>query len=77
MLIGLAEKYSTNAAKFYKKRLSALILERALTEKQPPRNTDELIDRGVEGAKDFGKKTEKEFIKIGNYMESKFSSLFK
>ena len=44
-------KYKSSEAKYYKKYLAATVLDRAFSQKPPPKNVDEMIDKGVEVTK--------------------------
>ncbi len=70
-------KYTSAAAKYYKKRLSALVLDREFKLEQPARNTDEAIDKGVKSAKELGVKAEQNLVKFGDYLDKKFGDMFK
>ncbi|CDW89161.1 arf1-directed gtpase-activating [Stylonychia lemnae] len=72
----IGKKYRTKATKYYKRRLSALVQEQEFVEIQPVRNTEELVDRGLEKSKVVLDKAETKIVGFGKYLDKKISNLF-
>lgn len=48
-------KYDSKAARYYRKKLTSEATGVSFSEKEPPKNAEEYLDRGVEGAKSAAK----------------------
>lgn len=78
----VAAKYKHAAASFYRKKISAEALGHVYDGKEPPKNAEEFLDRGVEGAKVAAKTAGEGLSKVGSaiaekYKESGISEKFK
>ncbi|CDW84635.1 UNKNOWN [Stylonychia lemnae] len=65
-------KFNSNPIKYYKKRLFALAQGVEFNQEQPPRNAEEILNRGVDGAKNLGKKAGEGIMKFGGLVGEKF-----
>lgn len=65
-------KYKSAAASYYRRRLSAEATGQVFVGKEPPKNAEEFLDRGVEGAKTVAKATGEGLAKVGNVIGEKF-----
>lgn len=68
----IQDKYKSRAAKYYKRRLSALAQEREFTEEAPAKNIEEVLGRGVGTAKGIANKAEDGLSKFGTFISGKF-----
>ena len=73
----IASKYKSSEAKYYQKRLAAIVQEKTFTEKPPARNMDEYLDKGADISKKAVKKTEVVLSNLGNTLDKKFNQWFK
>ena len=48
-------KYTSNASGYYKRKLASECSGLPFSEKEPPKNAEEFLERGVEGAKSVAK----------------------
>jgi ADP-ribosylation factor GTPase-activating protein 1 len=68
---GVSQKYESAAARFYRKKLNAEATGRPFSEKEPPKNAEEYLDRGVEGAKSVAKSAGEGIVKGVNILGNK------
>lgn len=68
----IAAKYKSAAASFYRKKISAEALGHQYDGKEPPKNAEEFLDRGVEGAKVAAKTAGEGLVKVGSAISEKF-----
>ena len=70
---GIQAKYTSNAAGYYKRKLASEAAGLPFGEKEPPKNAEEYLDRGLEGAKGVAKTAGDGILKgvgiIGNKFE--------
>ena len=66
-------KYLSSAAQYYKKKLAAEATNQVFTDKEPPKNAEEILDRGVEGAKNLASKTGEGIVKGYNILGDKIA----
>lgn len=65
-------KYSSGAAGYYKRKLAAEATGLPFSEKEPPKNAEEYLDRGLEGAKNVAKTAGDGIVKGVNIIGDKF-----
>lgn len=65
-------KYASAAAAYYRRKLGADASNQPFSEKEPPKNAEEYLDRGVEGAKSVAKSAGEGIAKVGNVIGEKF-----
>ena len=70
-------KYNSTEAKFYAKRLAAMVQGLQFLEKPPARNVDDYMDKGADFSKRAVKKTEVTLTNIGSSVNKKFNQWFK
>ena len=70
----IAAKYKSNAAAYYRRRLAAQAVGLPFTEKQPPRNAEEFLEKGVDGAKSVALKAGEGIVSIGQSIGGKIES---
>lgn len=68
----IASKYKSAAASYYRKKLAAETLGHTYDGKEPPKNAEEFLDRGVEGAKVVAKNAGEGLVKVGSAISEKF-----
>jgi hypothetical protein len=72
----IADKYRTSEAAFYKRRMAAKVMEKEFTEKAPPRNVDEMMDKGLDMSKKAVKKGGEVLSKAGAVIDKKLNQWF-
>ena len=65
-------KYQSAASSYYRKRLAAQCSGLHFDGKEPPKNAEEFLDRGVEGAKVVANKAGEGIVKVGSAISEKF-----
>ena len=68
-------KYSSSAASYYRRKLAAEVSGHMFDEKEPPKNAEEYLDRGVEGAKNVALGAKQGIIKVGGQIGEQFEKL--
>lgn len=68
-------KYKSAAASYYRRKLSCEATGLPFSEKEPPKNAEEFLDRGVEGAKVAAKSAGEGIVKVGNAIGDKFKEI--
>lgn len=66
-------KYTSSPASYYRKRLAAEATGRSFVDKEPPKNAEEYLDRGVEGAKSVAKTAGEGIVKGVGILGDKFA----
>ena len=66
-------KYTSKVAKYYRRKLAALVQNREFKEEQPARNIEEVFGKGVSTAKDIGIKAEEGVKKFGTFLGEKIN----
>jgi hypothetical protein len=73
----ISAKYNTAEAKFYAKRLAAMVQGVQFLEKPPAKTVDDYLDKGADFSKKAVKKTEVVLTNIGSTLDKKFNQWFK
>lgn len=68
-------KYTSSPASYYRKRLAAEATGRSFVDKEPPKNAEEYLDRGVEGAKSVAKTAGEGIVKGVSIIGDKFAEI--
>ena len=68
----IANKYNTTAASYYRRKLAHEATHQFFDEKEPPKNAEEYLDRGVEGAKKVAAQAGQGLAKVGGQIGDKF-----
>ena len=69
----IASKYSSKAAKYYRKKVAAEAMGNELTEKPPAKNVEEIMDRGMEKGKNVAKQAEQGIKRFGTAIDKRIS----
>ena len=68
-------KYASSAANYYRRKIAHEATYLPFTDKEPPKNADEFIDRGVGQAKKVAFAAGKEITTLGGKIGEKFQEL--
>jgi phage tail tape-measure protein len=71
----IQNKYTTSAAKYYKQKLAAEVNGLPFNEKEPPKNAEEYLDRGVATTKEIASKAGQGLVKVGDTIGQKFTEM--
>lgn len=71
----IQNKYDSAAAKYYKKKLAAEVNGLNFEEKEPAKNTEELLDRGIDKSKELAVKAGQGLSKVGESIGHKFQEM--
>ena len=71
----IQNKYESAAAKYYKKKIAAEANGLPFDDKEPAKNAEELLDRGLDKSKELASKAGQGLSKVGESIGQKFNEM--